>query len=152
MSNAAPTYTELLSRSADLGEVTEQAKEVKARAAHGERVKKWRAGATLGMDLVDDKGGAYLRLAGSTVDHGERVESSRGADCGTVDAVRAIKYVRSTKSLLALSGKPNYVPLARFALGSFQVYVIVYANGDIKAGCHFIQFAEIDAIGKLLGA
>lgn len=102
---------------------------------------RWLAGNTVSTWYgVDEKGGAYLRLSND----GTRVETSQGAHIPVVDARRVIPLIRT----VVAEARPIYNSSAR--VGSFTVDSIA-ANGDIKAGCHFIQFAEIDKIGKLLG-
>lgn len=112
----------------------------KALTLETERRLKWQAGLSYVWYGTDEKGGAYLRLSND----GTRVETSQGAHIPVSDALGIIPFIRTIReSDDSWSGQPRRV-------GSFQVTYIA-ANGDIKAGCHFIQFGEIDRIGNLLG-
>lgn len=103
----------------------------------------WQAGRAHWFSGVDDRGGVFLRLSNS----GDRVETSRGAHIPTADARAAIKLIRVVVESGYQWTAAGHAPLN---VGAFTVDR-VEPNGDIKAGCHFIQFGEIDRIGKLLG-
>lgn len=104
----------------------------------------FRAGAAqYGYQLVDRDGAAYLRVSAD----GETVQTSRGASVPTADAIRAIRFIRAVKYLRMRDWHRNG---EQCPVGQFQVDTIA-ASGNIKAGCHFIKWAEIEAIGAALG-
>jgi hypothetical protein len=127
--------------------VAREAQEAIARVARDvERLAEWRVGGGTGWSyLKDEKGGAYLRVYNSL--HGsDIVQTSLGAEVPAEDARRAIRFIRS------IFGMPQGWQSNgdKLTVGAFQVNSID-SNGDIKAGCHFIQWSEIDAIGRQLG-
>lgn len=138
-----PAYLAAQARKAELAAARDAKRAAERVLLETERRTAWQAGAANMFYGTDEKGGAYLRLSND----GTRVETSRGAFIPTADARRIIPLIRACKE----AGEV-FEPYDRaaYAVGSFQVNR-VDANGDIKAGCHFIQFAEIDKIGKLLG-
>jgi hypothetical protein len=107
-----------------------------------ERLADFRAGLPLTTCayMRDVNGGAYLRISG------DNVQTSLGAHVPVADARRVISFIRAYQS-----GKcPPPRDGAQYNVGAFHIDTL-YTNGDIKAGCHYIQFAEIDAIGRALG-
>jgi hypothetical protein len=107
-----------------------------------ERLADFRAGLPLNTSayMRDANGGAYLRISG------DNVQTSLGAHVPVADARRVISLIRAYQS-----GKcPPPRDGAQYDVGAFHIDTL-YTNGDIKAGCHYIQFAEIDAIGRALG-
>lgn len=119
-------------------------RDVKIAAANGDRIKLWLAGENTYAHHVDPaNGGAYLRVKGG------EVQTSRGASVPVADARRVIPLIRR----IAQKGKDaefDTATAAHFRVGPFTVDVI-YANGDIQAGCHFIKAAEINRIALELG-
>lgn len=113
-------------------------------AREAERRGEWLAGGTVPWYGTDEGGGAYLRLMP------DRVETSQGAHVPLADARRAITFIRLQRDHNSEWRDRGIVPRGYVPVGAFKVDHIA-ANGDIKAGCHFIRFAEIDKIGKLLG-
>lgn len=85
------------------------------------------------------QGGAYLRIKGETL------ETSLGAQ---VPLAEALEVVKTVDTLLTNQIKTAFEP--RMRVGSFYVDKI-HPNGDINAGCHFIEFAELMRMVKLLG-
>lgn len=138
-----PAYLAAQARKAELAAAKEAKRAAERIVAEMEARAAWFMGERAVWFSTDEKGGAYLRLSND----GTRVETSQGAHIPVVDARRIIPLIRACKE----AGEV-FEPYDRaaYAVGSFQVNHIA-ANGDIKAGCHFIQFAEIDKIGKLLG-
>lgn len=132
-----PAYLAAQARKVELAAAKEAKREVERVLLETERRTAWQAGAANMFYGADEKGGAYLRLSND----GTRVETSRGANIPVNDARRAIRFIRATD-----------VPVSphSYRVGSFSIDLID-AERNIKAGCHFIQFAEIDKIGKLLG-
>lgn len=77
---------------------------------------------------------------------GENVETSRGASVPVSHAKRAwpaIKHCRETKSTWQRNGHAIHV-------GQFQFYAID-AEGNVKAGCHFVRFEELARLAVTLG-
>lgn len=94
--------------------------------------------------IRDAQGGAYLRIIGNDV------QTSLGARVPIADAVRAIAFIASMRKLRntwqhAWQRNGESCPVGDFQIDSIS------ETGDIKAGCHFIQWSEIEPIGKALG-
>jgi hypothetical protein len=83
-------------------------------------------------------GGAYLRVVDDTL------ETSLGAN---VPLAEAIKVAELVDRLLTNQIKAPFEP--RMRVGSFHVDK-VFPNGDIRAGCHLIEFAELQRMCKVL--
>lgn len=113
-----------------------QAEEAKLRVAD------WLAGGNRLHLMYGDVAGPYALLRV----RGDVVESSRGAECPLPDAIQAIRRVR----IVIARGESWRRNGETLPLGDFQVDIIA-ADGEVRAGCHRIQYCEIDRIGKELG-
>jgi hypothetical protein len=92
-----------------------------------------------GAYFRDDQGGAYLRV------QGDRVETSQGAYVPVADAIKAIRLIKIVRA----RGVEWIENGEQCPVGQFRVNKI-FANGDIKAGCHYIQWAQIAMIDEAL--
>ena len=95
----------------------------------------FRSGAPFAGYLIDENGGAYLRIREDVV------ETSRGASVLASDAISAIRFIRSQRD----TGWAGSYELGPFTLTS------VDPSGNIVAGCHFIKWSEIERIATELG-
>jgi hypothetical protein len=106
-----------------------------------EKLTAWLEGAKVHLPWQGFKtpnGGAYLRVVGETL------ETSLGANVPLAEAIKVVKLV---DRLLTKRIKAPFEP--RMRVGSFHVDE-VFPNGDIKAGCHLIEFTEMQRMCKLL--
>lgn len=115
----------------------------------------WRNGTSFAFYETTPEGGAYLRaveverVADTIV--GGRLQTSMGAETPLVSAIGAFRFLKlvrnadvpATSIVWERNGK-------RLPVGSFEVDKI-FANGDFRAGCHFIQWAEVEALAERLG-
>lgn len=104
------------------------------------RVPNWRAGGRAVGRLSDDKGGALLRVNGDTL------QTSWGAEVPLSHAIRAFRFI----ALCRASGKAWQANGKTLPVGHFRVDS-VSASGSIKAGCHVINWPEIEAAAKAAG-
>lgn len=113
----------------------------KAFAEQEERRAKWLAGSgSVGWHLSDANGGALLRVKGDTL------QTSHGADVPLAHAVKAfrmVKHCRDTGTAWQRNGHAIRV-------GHFQVDRID-AGGNMVAGCHRINWLEIERIARAVG-
>jgi hypothetical protein len=86
---------------------------------------------------------AILRL----IQNGEVVETSQGARFPADHARRAIPLVNHCQS----KGTPWKQNGERITLGSYRLDQIS-DKGDVKAGCHRVEFAEVQHLANLLAA
>jgi hypothetical protein len=91
-------------------------------------------------DVVD--GAAYLRV----IDNGATVQTSRGASVPADSAMDAIRFIR----IVVSRGKEWKRNGEQCPVGKFQIDSIG-TDGNIKAGCHFIKWIEIEATALALG-
>jgi hypothetical protein len=110
--------------------------------AQGDALKLWRIGERNSAPHNDGAKGAYLRVSRD----GSAVQTSRGATVPAKDARRAIAFVRAVMTR-GINWKRNG---EQCPVGHFQIDRIA-ANGDINAGCHFIEWQEISNLASLLG-
>jgi hypothetical protein len=123
------------------------AKEQRARelaaASAAEKLAAWRAG-ELSILPYDVRGGygqsAALRVRGNVV------QTSMGAAVPVADARRAVLFVAGVRE----AGKSWQRNGQTFNVGAFQLDAI-NANGDVKAGCHFIEWSEVARLAAALG-
>lgn len=99
----------------------------------------------------DKKGGAKLRIRERIEPDGKHsrsytVETSEGASCPIRDAIGALKLAKSARR-----NRSEIVPDAPISLGSYRLDRVT-KDGDIRAGCHIIRWAEIDRIAPELCA
>lgn len=107
-----------------------------------ERVQAWLAGQGASLHYGDVQGPyALLRVSG------DKVQSSMGAECPLADAMIAIRFVRV---IMMRGGEVWRRNGEHIRLGEFEIDLID-TDGNVRAGCHRIQFSEIDRIGKAIG-
>lgn len=109
-------------------------------AAQEDMRKAWSEGRIVSVHFTDEKGGAYLRIVGGSV------VTSQGAQIPIEDARRIIPKLLTLRALnkpIHLGGTEDRT------VGHFTVDMIL--TDGIRAGCHFIQWNQIEAIGKALG-
>lgn len=139
---STPEHAAKLERARVAREAREQEKYRVARLESIERIALWRAGnrsVRLGyQEMRDAQGSAMLRIVGDTV------ETSQGA---TVPLDHALRVYRAVKRChdTGTAWEPNGHTLH---VGHFTVNRIS-ADGDIWAGCHRINWAEVEAFGRL---
>lgn len=123
-------------------------KAAKAEAVRAEeqrrRQTEWLAGEDIGlrhMRTFDAAcGGAALRVVGDTL------ETSHGASVPLDHAVKAFRFLKLCRE----SGKVWERNGHSIRVGHFNIDRIE-ANGDFKAGCHEIRWAEVERIAKQIG-
>jgi hypothetical protein len=76
---------------------------------------------------------------------GENVETSKGAYFPVSHALKAFPHIRECKEQSQGVKANNHA----MKLGSYHIDE-VFANGDVKAGCHFVTWAEIELIARQL--
>lgn len=102
---------------------------------------RWLDGGSIwGATLRTENGGALLRVKGGNLE--TSISASVPLD-HAIKAFRFIKLVRERGEPWARNGKTVRV-------GHFQVDSIA-ANGDIHAGCHFIEWSEIERVATEIG-
>ena len=135
--NATP---EAAAKRAKAKEGRERALERKAALARlegAEKVAAWRAGASVHLgygDLSRDaSGGALLRV------RGDKLETSQGASVPLEHAIKVFKFVKLCRD----NGKEWQRNGHSLRVGHFQVDH-VRADGSFRAGCHLINWPEIE--------
>jgi hypothetical protein len=101
----------------------------------------WLAGASVYFHGTDPDGGAYLRVRGDTL------ETSQGASVPLAHAVKAFQFVKRVRE----TGNEWHRNGHTLRVGHFMVDHVA-SNGDMRAGCHFIKWAEIERVAKTIGA
>ena len=133
-----PEYAAQVAENARLQKIRDAKREEARKAREAERLEEWRRGETdAGWNL---SGVTALRLKGDTV------ETSRGAEVPVTHAKRLwplVKKCRETHSEYR-HGEHS------FRLGNF-VLNEVDAEGNVRIGCHRIEFAEMARIAPALG-
>lgn len=111
----------------------------------------WLAGGPSRFHGKDSNGGALLRAvnvqrnpAGDII--GGTLETSQGADVPLTHAVKAFRMIKLCRD----NARPWKSNGHRLPVGHFAVDWIG-ANGDFKAGCHLISWAEVERLSSLLG-
>ena len=87
-------------------------------------------------------GGAYLRRS----PNGESLETSQGASVPWDHALKAFRFVK----LVRERGEPWARNGRQVRVGHYQLDRIE-ASGDFKAGCHFIEWAQIEVLAAREG-
>lgn len=109
----------------------------------------WRSGASNSRPRGGK--GAYIRATGverdgaGEITHGE-LETSLGARVPLLHALKAFRFLKQchdTATAWEANGRTIRV-------GHFQIEKIE-PNGDFTAGCHFIQWREVDRLAQALG-
>lgn len=107
--------------------------------ANAKALARFRAGGYVGR-LSTPEGGAYLRA------RGDLLETSLGATVPLADAIKVFRFAKLCRE----RGEGWSRNGARLPVGGFQVDRIA-ANGDFHAGCHLVQWAEVEALAEALG-
>lgn len=100
----------------------------------------WLSGGNNRVHFSDENGGAMLRIVG------DRLETSHGAHVPLADAVKVFRMVKLVKA----RGQGWTRNGATLPVGYFQVDAIK-PSGDFIAGCHKINWPEIERVAKLHG-
>lgn len=111
------------------------------RAAYEEKAAQWLAGDPVQVPHMWEAP-TLLRVVG------DRIETTRGAQFPVLHGLRAYDAIRMVR---ARGTEYRTPPETKLALGHYQIDVI-HANGDVKAGCHFVSFKDIERVAKELGA
>ena len=98
------------------------------------------AGERLGYGLRDANGGALLRVMGDTL------QTSLGAEVPLAHAVKAFRFVKLCRE----RGEAWHRNGRTIRVGHFQVDRIA-PDGDFWAGCHRINWAEVERLASDLG-
>lgn len=117
----------------------ERAKRKRIAKENEDKVKAWIAGESVNLpyDLPD----TYLRVEGS------EVVTSRGARFPIDHAIKGLAFVRAVKQ----AGKEYQRNGHTFHLGHYAIDRID-ANGNVRAGCHFVKYPEVERIAPQLEA
>jgi len=91
--------------------------------------------------MTADTRGARLRLSAD----GTEIETSQGARIPASYARRLWDLIGATRA----AGEP-FVPAAPFKIGPYELREVT-AEGDLRVGCHFITFAELETMARRLG-
>lgn len=97
-------------------------------------------GSVWGVRLTSANGGALLRVKG------ENLETSMNASVPLDHAIKAFRFIKRVRE----TGQPWHRNGHTIRVGHFQVDSID-ANGDFKAGCHFIEWSEVERIARAIG-
>lgn len=120
-------------------------RETHERAIALEDFRAWQAGTKNHCPYAHNRtvnGGAYLRVSND----GQVLQSSQGAEVPINHAIRAFKFIKLCRD----GGKAWAKNGHSLRVGNFAVDS-VSESGDIHAGCHFIEWAEIERIAKQIG-
>lgn len=129
---------------AERGRVAREKRDREAAERMAELLPRWRAGERVSLPYTGS--GVYLlRVAG------ENVETSGGARFPVSDALAAYPLLCRLRKLAAERGSLPAMPDGRSVkLGHYRIDH-VNAQG-VRAGCHFIEWSEIDRVAGELGA
>lgn len=116
------------------------AKERKEQAARDEQRTKWLAGEYVYSRFDDGNGGAVLRVRGDVL------ETSQGAGVPLAHAVKAFRMVKRCRDAGQSWARNGHT----IRVGHFQVDAID-ALGNMRAGCHRINWPEIERVARALG-
>lgn len=122
----------------------EETKKRKAAQAleQAERLEKWRGNVEYVYLRTSRGDKTYMRI------NGENIETSQGANFPVDHAIKAFKLIRFVKeSGGAYAAGENENKLIR--LGHFKIDTVA-PNGDVTAGCHFVEWDEIERIARQL--
>jgi len=146
---AVPGYDDRRRKAREAREALQERKRQEAaekvRREHAEALSEWRAGLrhSLPYSYSGQGKGAALRLSLRR----DVVQTSLGAEVPAADASRACAFVASVRE----RGQEWQRNGATFKVGAFQLDKVT-AGGDVKAGCHFIEWAEVEALAAVLGS
>lgn len=111
--------------------------ERQAKLSDLEKLAEWRTGANVGVSYILD---TALRVAG------EEIQTSKGARFPVDHAKKAFALIAACKA----KGEGWKRDGHSIHLGHFQIDEID-AQGNVKAGCHYVKWEEIEACAKTLG-
>lgn len=114
----------------------ERKRQVQQRKAMTLAAAEWRAGARASLSGYPD---VLMRIRGA------EVETSKGARFPVKDAARVFSLIESVRE----RGEPWQRNGHMIRIGDFQIDRIE-PTGDVKAGCHFVKWAEIAHCAALL--
>ncbi len=119
-------------------EVKKQTDEIALKAAM-ERVEKWVNG--------EDTLYGYSQLAPIRLRiKGNALQTSRGAEVPLEHAIKAFRIIKRLRDKgEAYQRNGHTIHLGHFAIDSID------SNGNVKAGCHEIEWSEIERVAKLAG-
>lgn len=121
-------------------EELERVRKEAAKTGHDEELQKFRNGEPYNsnklLKYTQDK---YMRIKG------ESIETSGGAEFPIAHALKAFKLICAIKE----RGE-SYRPDKTIHLGHFKIDMI-NKNGDVKAGCHYVKWSEIESCAIALG-
>jgi hypothetical protein len=141
--HSSPAYKVKQEKREAQRQAREQRKRELRNASAAEKLAAWRAG-ELNVLSYDARGGygtgAALRLRGN------KVQSSLGAEVPAEDARRAVEFVAKCRATCRDWRRNGET----FPIGPFQLDSVT-ADGEVRAGCHTIAWAEVVHIGEALG-
>ena len=111
-----------------------------ARASEAEKLEAWRNGESVRIYTHDDKGGALLRIKGDVL------ETSQGASVPLPHAIRVFRFAKLCRE----KGEAWQRNGSSLRVGHFQVDSIG-PDGSFRAGCHRINWPEIERAATLAG-
>lgn len=123
-------------------ELAEAKRAEKYAADNAERIAKWRNGEPVGYGFYG-LASALLRYNSADM----KVETSQGAEVPATDAARAVRFIAKVRT----KGAPWHRNGEQCPVGDFQIDEIE-PTGNIRAGCHRIEWSEIEALGRTLEA
>lgn len=97
-----------------------------------------------------EAGGAYLRAIHVEIDGlgamTGTLQTSQGADVPLAHALKAFRFIKLCRDKgQAWQANGRTVPVGHFRIDR------IAANGDFHAGCHFIEWGEVERLAKALG-
>lgn len=110
-----------------------------ARKERAKTIERWIAGENVRIPHYWGEPQAYLRIVG------DQVETSQGATFPVEHALRVIPIIRRIRE----SGTEYHRNGHTIHLGHYPLDHIS-AKGDVRAGCHLVEYAEVERIAGLL--
>lgn len=98
-----------------------------------------------------DNGGAYLRAINVERDESGAIvagtlQTSQGAEVPLTHALRAFRFLKLCRDKAqGWQANGRTIPVGHFRVDS------IAANGDFRAGCHFIEWSEVSRVAQSLG-
>jgi hypothetical protein len=121
-------------------------KEAREIAKASEQIEKWRNGESA---VLDSRGRHYRYNSGLPVllrVQGDNVETSRGASIPVAHAKRAWPHIKNCRAnATAWQRNGHAIHVGHFQFDSIDI------EGNVKAGCHFIRFDEMERLAVTLG-
>ena len=153
---------QLASRAYDAKHAAREVEQEAARLAYVERERvaaleeaeqkaEWLAGNTAARWRGrTENGGAYLRAVNVEIDGLGAItgtlQTSQGADVPLAHALRAFRFIKLCRAKgQAWQANGKTVPVGHFRIETIR------ANGDFVAGCHFIEWSEVERVALALG-